>query len=187
MAATKTIQVFDEDGGGPNTASTITAALAATLFENGAIAAAQVADSAITAAKLAAGAVTGAKVAALADDSVAPQMDLLVATALADAAGNEDIVLELPAGQTFKIVDAWVEQATTGNVGNSYLVGKGASAIGAAIAGSVTDGAILYLEAIPAANKAANSFANGNTLRWAITRAGDFANGIGYVRLRRLT
>ena len=144
-------------------------------------------DGGITAAKLAASSVTGAKVAALANDGTAPQVEVLVATGLANATGNEDITLALPDATTWCVVDARVEQAGVGDAGNSYLLSKNGAAISASIAGSATDGAILAAMAIPAANKANNSFANGNVLRWAVVAAGGTAAGVGYVRLRRLT
>lgn len=128
---------------------------------------------------------TLAYLAAQADDSTTPGFVVLVSTALADATGNEDIVLALPAATTWKVCEAWVEQANIGDPTNNYTLGKGASAISAAIAGSATDGAFLRIGSIAAANKANNSFANGDTLRWAVSKTAANAGGTGYALLRR--
>lgn len=141
----------------------------------------------ITATELAAGAVTGAKVAALANDATAPQVLVTVAVALADDSGNEDITLSLPAGQTYEIADVVIHQAGVGDATNTYTVKKSTSAISAAIAGSATDGAVLRLGSIAAANKAANSFANTNVLRITVVKNGGTAAGTAFVTFRRLT
>ena len=151
-----------------------------------AVAADVIQDAAIVAAHLAAASVTGAKVAALVDDATAPQVEVLFSTALANLTGNEDIVVSLPAGQTFQITMAWVEQADVGDATNNYTLQKGAAAIGAPIGGTATDGAWLPLQAIPAANKANNSFVTGDTLRWAVVATAADAAGTGYVRMRRI-
>lgn len=143
----------------------------------------------ITATELAAGAVTGAKVAALADDATAPQVLVTVAVALADGNGDKDIALALPAGQTYEIADVVIHQAGVNHADSTYIVKKSAAAITTAISGSATDGAVLRLGAIPAANKAANSFANTNVLRISSVKDAGAATseGTAFVTFRRLT
>lgn len=136
---------------------------------------------------LTAGSVKAHAVGIVVNDGTGPAPDVIVATALADATGNEDIALVLTAGTVWKAVDHWVEQDGVGGGANNYTLQKGAAAIGSAIVGSGTDGAILRAGAIPAANKAANSFSNGDTLRWAVAKAAGTAAGVGYVRLRRVS
>lgn len=139
----------------------------------------------ITATELAAGSVTGAKVAVLADGATSPQVPVLLSISLADAAGDVDTTLVLPAGQAYKINNIRIEQAGVGNAGNNYTVSKAGSAISNAIAGSTTDGAILGIYTIAAANKANNSFGNGDVLRIAVAKAGGSAAGLAYITLHR--
>jgi hypothetical protein len=146
-------------------------------------------DAGIVAGKLATGSVTGAKVAALANDATAPQVEVLIATAIANATGDEDITLALPAGTTWAVTNAWVEQ-DVGNAAtdNTYILKKGAAVVGATITGLAQDGAINPLPGIPAASKANNSFANGDVLRWSVVAGGtQSAAGVAYTKLRRLT
>lgn len=161
--------------------------ITATELADDSVVTAKILDANVTAAKLAASSVTGAKVAALADDAVSPQVLVTVAVALADAAGDEDVTLTLPAGQTYEIADVVIHQAGVGHAGNSYTVKKSDSAISAAITGSTTDGAVLRLGSIAAANKAANSFANTNVLRIVVAKGGGTAAGTAFVTFRRLT
>lgn len=161
--------------------------LSTAAIADGSVTTAKLANLAVTNAKLANGALSGNLVAALANDQTSPSVEALFATAIADASGNEDIVLVLPVGTTWAITDGVVEQAGIGDVGNTYTFQKGASAISNAIGGSATDGARLFLGSIAAANKANNSFANGDTLRVAVSKAGGTAAGVAYTRMRRLT
>lgn len=144
-------------------------------------------DGGVSTAKLADGGVTAAKVGMAKNDGVTCAPDILVGKTLGDGTADTDAILSLPAGTTWAVVDAVIEQAGAGNAANSYTLQKGAAPIGVAILGSATDGKLLRLDAIPSANKAANSFANADTLRWAVVKTGGTTAAVAIVRLRRLT
>jgi hypothetical protein len=144
-------------------------------------------DAAIPSAKVADFA--GSQVQALANDATSPQLEVMFATALANATADEDITVALPAGTTWAVTNAWVEQGV-GNAGadNTYILKKGATVVGATITGIAQDGAINPLPGIPAASKVNNSFANGDVLRWSVVAGGtQSAVGVAYVKMRRLT
>lgn len=140
------------------------------------------------------GAGRGVFAAAYASAGTTPGLIAFVSRTLAvDNPGDTTIVLVLPAASTWEIVDAWLEQPTTGNALDTWQVCKaagGGTPVGATVAFSATDGAVTRLGAIPNANKANNSFTNGDVINW---RSVDGSGGAGDVRgkycamLRRLT
>jgi hypothetical protein len=125
------------------------------------------------------------KSAPIASDST-PTFQGVVAIPCSDATGNNDATLELPAGQSFRIARVEIEQAGAGDVGNTYTVSKGATAVCGPISGVAADGAFLGGGSIPAANKAANVFVNGDTLRCAVSKAGGDASGYCRVYFERI-